>query len=234
MEMENKIPKVIHYIWVGGNEKPKDIKKCMKSWEKHLEGYKIKEWNESNFDINSHPFCKAAYEAKKWAFVSDYIRAYVLYNEGGIYLDTDVILLDNFDEFLNNRAFFGFENEKFISAAIFGAEPKHPITKSMLDYYDNLDLYKFDFKSNNSLSTTKILEENYNLNLNNKTQMCDEGIKIYKDTILSNPSKESISVHIFTGTWLDDKKSLKYKIVKFFKLGITKKWQAELYRKIFN
>lgn len=76
------IPKKIHYVWVGGKEKPKDIKRCMKTWKKHLDGYEIIEWNEDNFDINSHPFVKAAYEAKKWAFVSDYIRAYALYNEG--------------------------------------------------------------------------------------------------------------------------------------------------------
>lgn len=86
------IPKKIHYVWVGGKEKPKNIRKCMKSWKKHLKDYEIIEWNENNFDINSHPFVKAAYNAKKWAFVSDYIRAYVIYNEGGIYLDTDVIV----------------------------------------------------------------------------------------------------------------------------------------------
>ena len=112
------IPKKIHYVWVGGKDKPKDIKKCMKTWLPHLKDYEIIEWNEKNFDINSHPFCKAAYEAKKWAYVSDYIRAYVIYNEGGIYLDTDVLILDNFDKFLNNRAFVGFENPKFPFTAV--------------------------------------------------------------------------------------------------------------------
>lgn len=76
------IPRKIHYIWVGGKEKPKKIQKCMKTWDKHLKSYEFKEWNENNFDIFSHPFVKAAYEAKKWAFVSDYIRAYAIYNEG--------------------------------------------------------------------------------------------------------------------------------------------------------
>ena len=104
------IPKKIHYVWVGGNEKNNTIKQCMKTWGKHLEGYEVIEWNENNFDIDSHPFVKAAYKAKKWAYVSDYIRAYVIYKYGGIYLDTDILVLDNFDRFLNNRAFVGFEN----------------------------------------------------------------------------------------------------------------------------
>ena len=89
------IPKKIHYVWVGGNEKSDDIKRCMKTWKNHLNGYEVIEWNDSNFDIDSHPFVKAAYKAKKWAYVSDYIRAYVIYQYGGIYLDTDILLLDN-------------------------------------------------------------------------------------------------------------------------------------------
>ena len=130
------IPKIIHYIWVGGKEKPVDIKRCMATWKKHLEGYKVIEWNESNFDIEQHPFVKAAYEAKKWAYVSDYIRAYAIYNYGGIYLDTDILLLDNFDDFLNHRAFVGFENPNYPFTAAFGAEKGHPLVKDMLDYYD--------------------------------------------------------------------------------------------------
>ena len=133
------IPKIIHYIWVGGKEKPVDIKRCMATWKKHLEGYKVIEWNESNFDIEQHPFVKAAYEAKKWAYVSDYIRAYAIYNYGGIYLDTDILLLDNFDDFLNHRAFVGFENPNYPFTAAFGAEKGHPLVKDMLDYYDELD-----------------------------------------------------------------------------------------------
>ncbi len=232
--MENKIPKVIHYIWVGGKDKPKDIKKCMKSWGKHLDGYEIKEWNESNFDINSHPFCKAAYDAKKWAFVSDYIRAYVIYNEGGIYLDTDVILLDNFDKFLKNRAFVGFENPDHPFTAVFGAEKNHPFVKKILDYYDEIKDYSFDFEANNTISVSDILIKDFGAVANNKYQELKEDIAVYPDNVLCNPSKESTSIHIFTGTWLDNKKSIKYKFVKFFKLRISKKWQAELYRIIFR
>ncbi len=225
------IPKIIHYIWVGGKEKPADIKRCMDTWKKHLEGYKVIEWNESNFDIEQHPFVKAAYEAKKWAYVSDYIRAYAIYNYGGIYLDTDILLLDNFDDFLNHRAFVGFENPNYPFTAAFGAEKGHPLVKDMLDYYDELDSYHFDFKNNNTISVSDILINKYGCKVGNMYQILKEGIAVYPDTILCNPSEKSVSIHVFTGTWLDEKKAIARKINTFLKLRITSRKRAALFRK---
>lgn len=227
------IPKIIHYVWVGNNPKPKDIKKCMKTWKKHLKDYKIIEWNESNFDISSHPFAKKAYEAKKWAYVSDYIRMYAIYNYGGIYLDTDVLVLENFDKFLNNKVFVGFERENYPFTAVFGAEKKNKFIKKLLDYYDNLDAYNFDFENNNTISVSNILINEYGCSKENKEQLLKDGIKVYKDDILCNPSKNSTTVHIFTGTWLEGIKPLKRKIVTALKTNIKTKKQAEIYRKIF-
>lgn len=227
------IPKIIHYVWVGNNPKPKDIKKCMKTWKKHLKDYKIIEWNESNFDISSHPFVKKAYEAKKWAYVSDYIRMYAIYNYGGIYLDTDVLVLENFDKFLNNKVFVGFERENYPFTAVFGAEKKNKFIKKLLDYYDNLDAYNFDFENNNTISVSNILINEYGCSKENKEQLLKDGIKVYKDDILCNPSKNSTTVHIFTGTWLERIKPLKRKIVTALKTNIKTKKQAEIYRKIF-
>lgn len=227
------IPKIIHYVWVGNNTKPKDIKKCMKTWKKHLKDYKIIEWNESNFDISSHPFVKKAYEAKKWAYVSDYIRMYAIYNYGGIYLDTDVLVLENFDKFLNNKVFVGFERENYPFTAVFGAEKKNKFIKKLLDYYDNLDAYNFDFENNNTISVSNILINEYDCSKENKEQLLKDGIKVYKDDILCNPSKNSTTVHIFTGTWLEGIKPLKRKIVTALKTNIKTKKQAEIYRKIF-
>ena len=224
------IPKIIHYIWVGGKEKPADIKRCMATWKKHLEGYKVIEWNESNFDIEQHPFVKAAYEAKKWAYVSDYIRAYAIYNYG-IYLDTDILLLDNFDDFLNHRAFVGFENPNYPFTAAFGAEKGHPLVKDMLDYYDELDTYHFDFKNNNTISVSDILINKYGCKVGNMYQVLKEGIAVYPDTILCNPSEKSVSIHVFTGTWLDEKKAIARKINTFLKLRITNRKRAALFRK---
>ena len=227
------IPKIIHYVWVGNNPKPKDIKKCMKTWKKHLKDYKIIEWNESNFDISSHPFVKKAYEAKKWAYVSDYIRMYAIYNYGGIYLDTDVLVLENFDKFLNNKVFVGFERENYPFTAVFGAEKKNKFIKKLLDYYDNLDAYNFDFENNNTISVSNILINEYGCSKENKEQLLKDGIKVYKDDILCNPSKNYTTVHIFTGTWLEGIKPLKRKIVTALKTNIKTKKQAEIYKKIF-
>lgn len=80
------IPRVIHYCWFGGNELPESAVKCIESWKKYCPDYEIKEWNESNFDINECDYVREAYEAKRWAFVSDYARFKILYENGGVYL----------------------------------------------------------------------------------------------------------------------------------------------------
>ena len=225
------IPKKIHYVWVGGKEKPKDIKRCIDTWKGHLSDYEIIEWNETNFDINAHPFARAAYDAKKWAFVSDYIRASVIYEHGGIYLDTDVLILDNFDDFLNNKAFVGFENPDHPFTAVFGAEAGHPLVKDMLLYYDNLDNYSFEFNCNNTISVSDILINRYNCKTGNGFQVLESGIAVYPDTVLCNPSKNSVAIHVFTGTWLDEKKPIARKINAFLKLRVTSKTKASLFRK---
>lgn len=94
------IPKIIHYCWFGGKEKPESAQKCIRSWKKFFPDYEIKEWNESNFDVNMIPYTKAAYEAKKYAFVSDFARFWVLYHYGGVYFDTDVEVIRNMDDLL--------------------------------------------------------------------------------------------------------------------------------------
>ena len=96
------IPKVIHYCWFGGNPLPEEAKRCIESWKKYCPDYKIIEWNENNYDVNSNEYMKAAYKEKKWAFVSDYARIDVVYKCGGIYMDTDVELVKELDTFLNN------------------------------------------------------------------------------------------------------------------------------------
>lgn len=227
------IPKKIHYVWVGGKEKPKDIQRCMKTWKKFLKGYEIIEWNENNFDINSHPFVKAAYEAKKWAFVSDYIRAYALYNYGGVYFDTDIIMVDSIDDLLENRAFVGYEAPDYPFTAVFGAEKGHPFLKDILDSYDNIEK-KFDFKNNNTISVSKILIDKYGCQLGNKEQMLPEGIKVYTDGVLCNISKDSKTIHVFTTTWLDRKSKFSQKVYKFIKLRLTSKFRINMYVKYLS
>lgn len=226
------IPKIIHYVWVGGKEKPKNIRLCMKTWPKHLEDYKIIEWNESNFDINSNRFVKQAYEQKKWAYVSDYIRAYAVYNYGGIYLDTDVILLSSPDEFLADKAFVGFENPQYPFTAVFGAEKGHPFVKNMLDYYEDID-FEYDRTDEmakvNTKSVSDILVNKYGCKVNNEEQLLSDGIRVYPDDILCNPSERSVAVHVFTGTWMEAKSEWKRKLVTFFKVRIKNKITLKMY-----
>ncbi len=227
------IPKKIHYVWVGGKEKPKDIKRCMSTWTKHLKGYEIKEWNESNFDINSHPFVKKAYEAKKWAFVSDYIRAYAIYNEGGIYLDTDVLVLKPLDDMLNNKAFVGFETNDHPFTAVFGAESGHPFVKDMLDYYDNVKL-DFKFKDNNTISVSDLLINKYGCKTGNIEQLLDTGIKVYKRDILCGISNNSYTIHVFMGSWLGKGERISKKIHGIIRPRLTSKFRVRIYMFFYN
>lgn len=228
------IPKKIHYVWVGGKDKPKEVIACMKTWNKYLPDWEIKEWNESNFDIDSHPFTKSAYGAKKWAYVSDYIRAYALYNEGGLYLDTDNLVVDGLDDLLKNAAFVGFENPQYPYTACFGATKEHPLLKSIMDYYHGRE-FEFDtdnqMKAVNTKIVSDILVNEYGCKVNNQDQILKDGIRVYPDYILCNPSKHSKVIHVFTGTWMEGKKPLMRKINKFLKLRINSKRKAELFKK---
>lgn len=231
------IPKIIHYVWVGGNPKPKNIQRCLKTWRKHLQDYKIIDWNEDNFDIHENKYVEQAYQAKKWAFVSDYIRAKAVYEYGGIYLDTDVLVLDDLTSLLNNRAFVGFENKDNPFTAVFGAEKHHPLLKDMLDYYDDRD-FTFDRADQlagvNTVSVSDILKNKYGAEPNNQEQELKEGIHVYPDGVLCNPSADSKTIHVFTGTWMEGEKPLKRKLVTAFKVRIKTQKEAALYAKLFR
>lgn len=139
------IPKIIHYCWFGGNPLPELAKKCIASWKKYCPDYEIKEWNESNFDFNCYDYVREAYDAKKWAFVSDVARLSIVYQNGGIYLDTDVELLKPLDALLEFPAFFGTEVEGCVATGLgFGAEKGNNIVQALLNDYDGLHFLKDD------------------------------------------------------------------------------------------
>lgn len=194
------IPKKIHYVWVGGKRKPKYIEKCISTWKKKYPDYEIIEWNEKNFDININDYVKEAYHQKKWAFVSDYIRMYVVYKYGGIYFDTDIIAVKKIDELLLNKAFIGFENNYMPFTAVFGAEKKHPFIKDVLDLYNNCDKL-YDVNSTNTVLVTNLLKEKYGCKVGNKQQILDYGLKVYKKEILCSPSLMSKTIHAYAASW---------------------------------
>ncbi|WP_323059169.1 glycosyltransferase family 32 protein [Limosilactobacillus reuteri] len=231
------IPKIIHYVWIGNNPKPKKVQICIDTWRKKLKGYKIIEWNENNFDIHQNQYIERAYKAKKWAFVSDYIRAKVIYDYGGIYLDTDVNLLHDFDDFINNKCFVGFERAFLPFTAVFGAEAHHPFIKKMLSYYETHD---FEIKENsghpetNTDMVSRMLINEYNCKLNNQEQLLKDDIRIYPNYVLCVPSKKSVAIHVFTGSWTGNKKTLKRKIMTSARLHIKNNFEAELYNQFVS
>lgn len=133
------IPKKIHYCWFGGNPLPEKAKRCIASWRKFCPDYEIIEWNESNFDSNTNAYIKKCYDQKKYAFLTDYLRLLIIYEHGGLYFDTDVEVVRGFDELLENRAFFGFENDEYVNTGEgFGAEAGNQIVEQMIREYDQL------------------------------------------------------------------------------------------------
>lgn len=137
------IPKKIHYCWFGRNPLPELAVNCIESWKKYLPDYEIIEWNESNFDVNICAYAREAYEAKKWAFVSDYARFWILYHEGGLYFDTDVEVVHDFSDIVEKGSFMGCEpsdpkNENSANPGLgLGAEAGLGLYREILDYYES-------------------------------------------------------------------------------------------------
>lgn len=139
------IPKVIHYCWFGKADIPYENRVWMESWEKYCPDYKIVQWNEDNYDITKNQYMLEAYQAKKWGFATDYARLDIVYQHGGIYLDTDVELIKSLDELLYQPAFIGWEDGLRVNTGLgFGAVKKFNLLKEMRDYYDKLNFIKED------------------------------------------------------------------------------------------
>jgi mannosyltransferase OCH1-like enzyme len=230
------IPKVINYIWFGGNPLPELAIKCIKSWEEVLPEYKIIRWDESNFDINSNQYVKEAYEAKKYAFVSDYVRLYALFNYGGIYMDTDVEVLKPLDKFLEYDAFSGFENETFIPTGIMACKKGFEGFGDLLQQYGNRRFIKEDGTYDVTTNVTAITEYYSKKGLmKNDTEQLVEGFKIMPSIVFC-PAKEDINpkyidkivtIHHKSGSWLSieekrNRNSVFIKTKLFIKRSIKK------------
>ncbi|SFB29980.1 Glycosyltransferase sugar-binding region containing DXD motif-containing protein [Cohnella sp. OV330] len=208
-----RIPRTIHYCWFGRGPKPKKIQKCMRSWSKYLGDYEIIEWNEDNFDIGANRYVKEAYEAKKYAFVSDYARLHALYHQGGIYLDTDVEVIKSLDRFLAHEAFSGFEDEKFLQSGTMGAIQGHSWIKELLDYYDGRSFLRPDGTLDTTTNTAVISQicEKHGLKLNGRQQTLSNGVVFYPRCYFSPydyinggsfRTADSHTIHHFAQSWL--------------------------------
>ncbi|MFC1484953.1 glycosyltransferase [bacterium] len=170
------IERKLHYLWIGKNPKPNLLHICLNSWREKLPDYEIIEWNDDNLNLEQefkrNRYLRECYSRKLWAFLSDYMRLRVLYDKGGIYLDTDMQLLKSLDIFRENSLFLGYEDKGSIAAGIIGARVKHPFLKKMLDFYDKeiWDVNRFTLPA----IFTYVFEKYYTDELLKK-----EGIKIY-------------------------------------------------------
>lgn len=148
------IPKIIHYCWFGRGEMPQLAKDCIASWHVFMPDWEYKCWNEDNFDVHSVAYVREAYQARKYAFVSDYVRLFALEREGGVYLDVDFIVYQPFDDLLRHKAFAGFEGSKHqpLMMGVCASIPHGEWVTEMLQAYSNRHFVLadggFDMKTN--------------------------------------------------------------------------------------
>ena len=231
------IPKVIHYCWFGKSKKPKLVKDCILSWKKHLPDYEIIEWNETNSDL-SLPFVREAYKQKKWAFVADYIRLKVLYENGGVYLDTDMLVLKPLDSLLSDKTFIGAECLEFINCAILGTVSKNEFIYSCFQQYENITI-AVDFNWG-LISIPRILTAVFRDNYSFKEPF--DKIIQEKDIVIYPPNyfyalpyenkydasnykkhiqKESFAIHLWISSWVEHNEFYYLKNGKY-RLGFKK------------
>lgn len=212
--MTDRIPKVIHYCWFGGKPLTEDAKKCIASWKKYCPGYKIIRWDEKNFDLHSNTYAREAYDSKRWAFVTDYARLYIMYHYGGIYMDTDVELIKPLDGFLVHDAFSGFESSNDIPTGIMACRKGFNLFGKMLQYYNNRHFFKedgsIDLTTNVSIITA--ICEKRGLKRNNSLQTID-GFTLYPNDVfcpkncltgIIELTENTVAIHHFSGSWLTE------------------------------
>lgn len=232
------IPKIIHYCWFGGKPLPDDAKRCIASWNKFFPGYEIIEWNESNFDVNAIPYTRQAYATGKYAFVSDYARFKILYEQGGLYFDTDVEVIRPFDDILSRGAFMGIEKSigtKTQSKGWIGINPGLGIGVEKGDdiYHDILKKYaymSFDINGGTIVKHTTDIMRDYGFDETNTLQKVGD-ITIYPDTYfcpmdsttgLLHLTPDTYSIHHYSCSWMP-RNSLS------FRLHLLKNWLIRLF-----
>ncbi|MBX2826556.1 MAG: hypothetical protein KTR22_00230 [Flavobacteriaceae bacterium] len=242
------IPKKIHYCWFGKGEKPKVFQECLQSWKKHCPDFEIKEWNEGNFFDTQHPFYKNALRKKHYAFVSDFVRTAVLLKEGGIYMDTDMLLIQSVEPLLVHKFIIGEEVEGRVNFAFFAAEKGNHWVERMKEFYDTNPFNQFSLpvithtftpmlKEGPMLDGELILDKEYfyPLPYENKGEPMDSFV-----------SEHSYGVHLWDHSWKPKKKETTGQLLKnlsivfkdYFLYGYPKvyfkRYTKEFSRKLYH
>lgn len=234
------IPKIIHYCWFGRGQMPALAQKCIASWKKFFPDYEIKEWNEDNFDVNIIPYTQEAYEAKKYAFVSDYARFWILYQYGGLYFDTDVEVIRPMQKIIEHGAFMGCEHDATettlpcVAPGLgLGVEAHSALYKDILDLYAGLHFRNpngtLNFKTVVQYTTEVLVR--YGLACQSGLQSVG-GISIYpkeyfcpidyrtKECVITS---KTVSIHHYAESWHGHKQ-------RMYKLGILFVGQKNMQR----
>lgn len=238
------IPKIIHYCWFGGKGLPDLAKQCIASWRKYCPDYEIVEWNESNFDLDQCRYVKEAYKEKKWAFVSDYARFWILFNFGGVYIDTDVEFIKPIDDLVQRGAYMGCEpalvgmnNEESLKNLKYLVNPgigisapaHHPFLKRILDIYATRSFYKpsgeLDLYTVVQTTTAALVECGYQ-DSNEIQNVADITIypvgyfcpKNYYTGILQI-TPNTYSIHHYTASWQNMREKKQFEVLQ--KLSFT-------------
>ena len=230
------IPKVIHYCWFGGNPLPDFAKKCIASWKKYFPDYEIRQWNEENFDFSVCAYAAEAYQAKKWAFVSDYARFQILHDHGGLYFDTDVEVIRDFSDILEKGAFMGCEDGGDCAPGLgLGALPGMPLYKEVLELYHNVHFINPDGSYN--LRTvveymTEVLHQHGFQGAAQPEQVMDVTIYPPEYFCPMNPvdfeliiTDKTHSIHHYAASWVSDFERFKNNIQRLIGPKLTKKIQ---------
>ena len=221
------IPKIIHYCWFGHDEYPEKVAYCIETWKKYLSDYELRLWNEDNFDVSCCDFAKQAYEEKKYAFVSDYVRLVALKNYGGIYLDTDVEVVKAFDDILHHDMVLGTDDCGVLITSFMAAEAGHPFFSEMEELYRCIKFKMTDGRLNMKVNTQWLQErlERYGFKEKNEHQELEHGIVVYSDEYFHAKSLVSGELRKTNNTYCIHHHTLLWvpfytKIIKFLRIRI--------------
>lgn len=236
------IPRTIHYCWFGRNPLDQTALHCIESWKKYFPEYEIVQWNEDNFDVSVMPFVEMAYRDKKWAFVSDVARLMIIYNQGGIYFDTDVEVIKSYEDIIepNVKGFLGFENDGHVNSGIgFGAIKGHPFLKELIDLYNRIDYMQYkDHLSEIAcpILTTELLEKEGLSKSGKRQQVAD--FEIFPAEYFApmdygtgevRYSSRTHSVHWYSASWQEENEKQEQERMRTLKRRFGVKWGERLY-----
>ena len=226
------IPKKIHYCWFGGAPFDEKTRRCMETWQKFCPDFEIIRWDESNSPLDDNDYVRQAYEQKKWAFVSDYVRLVALCGQGGIYLDTDVELVAPLDDFLSCEGVLGFESGEHIATCLMAAVPGQRFFREERESYHGQSFVKEDGSFDETTNVRRVTEHlaRYGLQKNNERQeVC--GIQIYPSDVFSPKSLETgricvtantCAIHHFSASWMTPRQRFNTRVAQLLGPGLTR------------